>query len=76
MLTVSKGVLPHTLFHPPWGSSILPAMQTCPKLPNRLQKVDIVAANKILCQVDDGGHETSLKKQITEKKAHERKSYC
>lgn len=35
------------------ASAVLPAIQSSTKLPNRLQEVDVVTANKVLRQVDD-----------------------
>ena len=42
------------------AGSILATVKSGAKLTNRLQEVYIVAANKILCQVDDGSHQTCL----------------
>ena len=38
----------------PWTGSILASVQPSTELPNGLQKVDVVATHKVLCQVDDG----------------------
>ena len=42
-------------------------METSTKLTNRLEDVDVVASHKVLCKIDNGGHQTSLKEREREK---------
>jgi len=44
-----------------WASRVFASLQTSSKLTNRHQNVDIVAADKVLSQIDDSRHQRLLK---------------
>ena len=48
-------------------------LQPSTKLPDGLQEVDIVATHKVLCEVDDGRHQTlldSVRENITQMQSY------
>lgn len=44
----------------PRAGGILASVQASSKLSSWLKKINVVAANKVLGQIDDGGHQTLL----------------
>lgn len=48
----------------PGAGSILATVKASSKLASRLEEVDVITANKVLGQVDDGGHQTLLCREI------------
>ena len=54
----------------PGAGSILASVQASSELTAWLEEVDIVTADKVLGQIDDGGHQTLLQRTRQEMHAH------